>query len=145
MAGLQTTATDCRPLGTSLDGRGRLLHQVDRVGPDAAPAGRGWTARRGIQPQGHLGVPLRLGQFVGESAAMLQTYDHIARVAPTHATVLIVGETGTGKELVARALHDLSRHPAGPYVALNCASIAPSLIESELFGHERGSLTGAVR
>jgi DNA-binding NtrC family response regulator len=88
---------------------------------------------------------LRLGQFVGESAAMLKTYDEIARVAPTNATVLIVGETGTGKELAARAIHDLSRHPAGPCVALNCASISPSLIESELFGHERGSFTGAVR
>jgi DNA-binding NtrC family response regulator len=76
---------------------------------------------------------------------MKQVYDHISRVAPTSATVLIVGESGTGKELVARTLHDLSRRRHGPYVALNCNAISPMLIESELFGHERGSFTGADR
>jgi DNA-binding NtrC family response regulator len=76
---------------------------------------------------------------------MKEVYDHISRVAPTSATVLIVGESGTGKELVARMLHDLSRRWDGPYVALNCSAMSPSLIESELFGHERGSFTGAER
>ena len=85
------------------------------------------------------------GPLVGVSPLMKQVYDHISRVAPTSATVLIVGESGTGKELVARTVHDLSRRRHGPYVALNCSAISPMLIESELFGHERGSFTGADR
>jgi len=76
---------------------------------------------------------------------MREVYDHMSRVAPTSATVLIVGDSGTGKELVARTLHDLSRRRHGPYIALNCSAISPMLIESELFGHERGSFTGADR
>ena len=74
-----------------------------------------------------------------------EVYDHISRVAPTSATVLIVGESGTGKELVAQALHEFSGRRQGPYVALNCSAMSPMLIESELFGHERGSFTGADR
>ena len=85
------------------------------------------------------------GPLVGMSAPMKEVYARIARVAPTSATVLIVGESGTGKELVARTLHDLSRRRHGPYVALNCSALSPMLIESELFGHERGSFTGADR
>ena len=85
------------------------------------------------------------GQLVGMSPPMKEVYAHISRVAPTHATVLIVGESGTGKELVARTLHDLSRRRHRPYVALNCSALSPMLIESELFGHERGSFTGADR
>ena len=85
------------------------------------------------------------GRLVGMSPPMKEVYAHISRVAPTNATVLIVGESGTGKELVARTLHDLSRRRHGPYVALNCSALSPMLIESELFGHERGSFTGADR
>jgi two-component system response regulator AtoC len=85
------------------------------------------------------------GPLVGASPLMKQVYDQISRVAPTSATVLIVGESGTGKELVARTLHDLSRRRNEPYVALNCSSLSPMLIESELFGHEKGSFTGADR
>lgn len=76
---------------------------------------------------------------------MLELYQQIQRVAPTDATVLLTGETGTGKEVVARALHDLSLRRHGPFVALNCGAISASLIESELFGHEQGSFTGANR
>ena len=83
----------------------------------------------------------RFGRLVGMSPPMKEVYAHISRVAPTNATVLIVGESGTGKELVARTLHDLSRRRHGPYVALNCSALSPMLIESELFGHERGSFT----
>ena len=85
------------------------------------------------------------GLLVGASPRMQEIYQQISLVAPTNATVLIVGESGTGKELVARTLHDLSRRRLGPFVALNCGAISPTLIESELFGHERGSFTGADR
>jgi len=87
----------------------------------------------------------RFGRLVGKSPAAEHVYDLISKVAPTSATVLVVGETGTGKELVARSLHDLSRRADKTFVPLNCGAIAPNLIESELFGHERGSFTGATR
>ena len=85
------------------------------------------------------------GPLIGASPAMQAVYDMIARVAPTEATVLVQGESGTGKELVAQTLHQLSRRRKEPFVALNCAAVSPQLIESELFGHERGSFTGAAR
>ncbi|MBP1685421.1 MAG: Fis family transcriptional regulator [Deltaproteobacteria bacterium] len=87
----------------------------------------------------------RFGSLVGASAAMQKVYDAIARVAPTDATVLLTGESGTGKELVAETVHALSRRRQAPFLPLNCGAISPSLIESELFGHERGSFTGADR
>jgi two-component system, NtrC family, response regulator AtoC len=85
------------------------------------------------------------GRLLGTSAAMQKVYLQIERVAPTSATVFITGESGTGKELVAQTLHDLSRRRAQPFVAVNCGAISPQLIESELFGHEKGSFTGALR
>jgi DNA-binding NtrC family response regulator len=85
------------------------------------------------------------GSLVGRSRAMQQIYALIARVAPSSATVLISGESGSGKELVARTLHDLSRRRDLPFLAVNCGAISPTLMESELFGHERGSFTGADR
>jgi DNA-binding NtrC family response regulator len=87
----------------------------------------------------------RFGPLVGRSPAMQQVYELIARVAPASATVLISGESGSGKELVARTVHDLSRRGRNSFVAVNCGAIAPTLMESELFGHERGSFTGADR
>ncbi|MFT3772629.1 MAG: sigma-54 dependent transcriptional regulator [Minicystis sp.] len=84
------------------------------------------------------------GEIVGRSPAMKAVYQMIDRVAPTDATVLVLGETGTGKELVARALHERSSRAAKRMVAINCAAIPRSLIESELFGHARGSFTGAT-
>jgi DNA-binding NtrC family response regulator len=87
----------------------------------------------------------RFGSMVGASSAMQVVYDRVARVAPTDASVLITGESGTGKELVAETLHRLSRRGHRPYVAINCGAIAANLIESELFGHERGAFTGADR
>jgi two-component system nitrogen regulation response regulator NtrX len=81
--------------------------------------------------------------LVGTSAPMLRLREQIGRVAPVPSTVLIVGESGTGKELVARELHRLGANPAAPFVALNCAALPESLVESELFGHERGAFTGA--
>jgi DNA-binding NtrC family response regulator len=85
------------------------------------------------------------GQLIGASPAMQVVYDMIGRVAPTEATVLLTGESGTGKEVVAQTLHDLSRRSQEPYLPLNCGAVSPNLIETELFGHERGSFTGADR
>ena len=87
----------------------------------------------------------RFGSLVGASPAMQKVYDLISRVAPTDATVLVTGESGTGKELVAESVHALSRRRKAPFLPVNCGAISPHLIESELFGHERGSFTGADR
>lgn len=84
-------------------------------------------------------------EIYGESPAMHEVRDRIARVAPTHATVLITGETGTGKEVVARAIHRNSPRAPKPFVAVNCAAFTETLLESELFGHEKGAFTGADR
>ena len=88
----------------------------------------------------------RLGEsaLLGMSPAMAGLRALLAKVAPVPSTVLIQGESGTGKELVARELHRLGSHPAGPFVAINCAALPEHLVESELFGHERGAFTGAV-
>src|SRR5262252_1470171 len=83
--------------------------------------------------------------LVGGSAPMARLRSEVARAAPTAATVLILGESGTGKELVAREIHRGSRVASGPFIQVNCAAIPEELIESELFGHEKGSFTGAVR
>ncbi|MCC5884832.1 MAG: sigma-54-dependent Fis family transcriptional regulator [Gammaproteobacteria bacterium] len=84
-----------------------------------------------------------IGGMIGSSRVMHTLFSRIAKVAPTESTVLILGESGTGKELVARALHDQSRRSDAPMISLNCAAIPESLIESELFGHEKGAFTGA--
>lgn len=83
--------------------------------------------------------------IIGRSAAMRDVLDKVGRVAPTETTVLVTGETGAGKELIARAVHRGSPRHAGPFVAVNCGALAEGLLESELFGHVRGAFTGAVR
>jgi formate hydrogenlyase transcriptional activator len=83
-------------------------------------------------------------ELIGSSRALSQVLQHIATVAPTDSTVLVTGETGTGKELVARAIHRASRRRDAAMVTVNCAALSPGLIESEMFGHEKGAFTGAI-
>src|SRR5436309_4170656 len=88
--------------------------------------------------------PRRFEQIIGSSPALEAVLEQVERVAPTDSTVLIQGETGTGKELIARAIHNLSSRCGRPFIKLNCAAIPFDLLESELFGHERGAFTGAI-
>jgi two-component system response regulator AtoC len=97
------------------------------------------TLRTELRSLGHF------GPLIGASPAMGRVYDLITRVGPTEATVLVTGESGTGKELVAETVHQLSRRRRNPFLPVNCGAVSPTLIESELFGHERGSFTGAER
>ncbi len=85
-----------------------------------------------------------LGEMVGRSTAMREIFGLIERIAPTDATILIEGETGTGKDMIARTLHLLSKRKAAPFIVVDCGAVAGTLIESELFGHEKGAFTGAV-
>ena len=89
-------------------------------------------------------TPRRFEQIIGNSPALESVLEQVEQVAPTDSTVLIQGETGTGKELIARAIHNLSVRCGRPFIKLNCAAIPFDLLESELFGHERGAFTGAI-
>jgi DNA-binding NtrC family response regulator len=86
-----------------------------------------------------------VNEIIGQSPVMQQLLALVQRIAPSDASVLILGESGTGKELLARTIHRLSPRRDGPFVAFDCSALAPSLLESELFGHERGAFTGAAR
>ena len=92
-----------------------------------------------------LGKQFDRGRIIGSSPAMVQLLDTVARVAPSEATVLIHGESGTGKELIAGVIHFNSHRSKGPFIGINCAALTESLLESELFGHEKGAFTGADR
>lgn len=91
-----------------------------------------------------IGAELGFGEIIGRSDAMKSVMEKVAKVAPNNATVLLLGETGTGKELVARALHQKSQRKEASFIKMNCAAIPSGLLESELFGHEKGAFTGAV-
>src|SRR3546814_15707095 len=86
---------------------------------------------------------IKSSKILGRSSAAFTLARSIVKAAPTEASVLIIGESGTGKEIVARAVHERSSRQNAPFVAINCGAISPSLVESELFGHEKGSFTGA--
>jgi two-component system, NtrC family, response regulator HydG len=123
-----------------------LTKPIDHARLKSILAGVARTRRFKVEVQGLRGELRQLGRFgrlVGRSPAMHQVYDLIARVAPTQAGVFLTGESGTGKELAAETIHLLSRRRDGPFLAVNCGAIVPTLIESELFGHEKGSFTGA--
>jgi DNA-binding NtrC family response regulator len=111
-----------------------LLHAIQQA------IARDHTAR---QPNGDTGT-YNFEEIVGTSAALAAVLKQVEVVAPTESTVLILGETGTGKELIARAIHTASSRSRRPFVKLNCAAIPTGLLESELFGHERGAFTGAI-
>ncbi|MBL8140139.1 MAG: sigma-54-dependent Fis family transcriptional regulator [Acidobacteria bacterium] len=112
----------------------RALAQATAAAAATADRTAGTRPPREIQPAG----------LVGRSPAMLAVYKQIARAADTTAPVLIIGESGTGKELVARAVHTHSQRSSRPFVAINCGAITETLLESEMFGHVRGSFTGAI-
>jgi two-component system, NtrC family, response regulator AtoC len=97
-----------------------------------------------VQLRAELDKKFGLEKLIGNSPAMVEIHDTIRQVAPTRATVLIEGESGTGKELVAQSLHMLSPRKNAPFVAVHCAALSPQLLESELFGHEKGAFTGAM-
>ncbi|HEY1817105.1 MAG TPA: sigma-54 dependent transcriptional regulator [Kofleriaceae bacterium] len=105
----------------------------------------GALAREVRRLRGEVDRARGLGEVIGESALMRQLLGVIDRVAASDATVLIVGETGTGKELLARTIHRVGPRADGPFVAFDCSALAPSLLEAELFGHEKGAFTGASR
>jgi len=88
--------------------------------------------------------PREFEEIIGNSPVLERVFEQVRRVAPTNSTVLIEGETGTGKELIAHAVHNASSRRGRPFVKLNCAAIPLDLLESELFGHERGAFTGAI-
>ncbi|MGH7296639.1 MAG: sigma 54-interacting transcriptional regulator, partial [Polyangiaceae bacterium] len=107
--------------------------------------GQSWLELRVAREQVPISSSGSFGGLVGRSEVMRAIYRQLERVAPTNLNVLITGETGTGKEVAARAIHTASAHASGPFVAINCSSIPASLAESTLFGHEKGAFTGADR
>jgi transcriptional regulator with PAS, ATPase and Fis domain len=116
-----------------------LLHAVSQC------AERNRLLRENAALRAHVTEPYQLEQILGDSPKMHELRQLIQSVAPTNATVLILGESGTGKELIAGALHWLSRRRQNNYIRINCAAIPENLLESELFGHEKGAFTGAIK
>src|SRR5258706_2485190 len=124
-----TKPVDLRRLKTVLGNVSRTLALKEEIG----------TLREELRQLG------RFGRLIGNSTAMQRVYDLVVKVSPTDATVLLVGLSGTGKEVVAATVHELGRRRKQPFHPLNCGAVPPNLMESELFGHERGSFTGAAQ
>ena len=122
--------------------KGRL--QIDELEMRIARALKQQTLEvENVSLRQQLNTKFGLENIIGESLAMREIFDVVRQVAPTRATVLIGGESGTGKELIAKAVHQLSPRARHPFVTVHCAALSPTLLESELFGHERGAFTGA--
>jgi len=122
--------------------KGRL--QIDELEMRIARALRQRTLEaENVALHQQLDAKFGLAHLIGESPPMKEVFDLVQQVAPTRATVLLLGESGTGKEVVARAIHQLSPRARQPLVTVHCAALAPTLLESELFGHEKGAFTGA--
>src|SRR5437868_4220937 len=122
-------------------GARELQEVLSRIARPCAPAHA--DKANGADPLAHHGH--RFGQLLGRSKAMRQVFQQIERAAPTGVSVLLTGESGSGKELAASTLHEMSTRRGQPFLAVNCGAISPQLMESELFGHEKGSFTGADR
>ena len=116
--------------------------EIVRTVEKASAAGENYSLKR---RKGNLTKELKFGELIGESTKMLEVFRSIKKVSATNSTVLITGESGTGKELIARAIHHNSNRRKGPLVTINCGAIPGELLESELFGHEKGAFTGAHR
>ncbi|HOL70515.1 MAG TPA: sigma 54-interacting transcriptional regulator [Bryobacteraceae bacterium] len=127
-------------IGALADVAARLIHEEQRADALSKDLDQLAIWRAGLKEDGDTGASL-----IGSSPAWLRVVERARLAAPTNATVLITGETGTGKEQVARAIHQWSLRAGGPFVALNCSAVVPELASSELFGHERGAFTGADR
>ena len=143
------TSTDTAASAVELIRRGAYDYMVKPVPPSdlLRMAARGVElsrARRAINALHDARLRESSGWDIGETTRMRQTEHTVKRFAPTDAGILIQGESGTGKEAVARALHDCSERAKGPFIAINCAAVPAQLLESEVFGHEKGSFTGAV-
>lgn len=123
--------------------KGRL--QLDELEIRIARALKGQhLEEENVELKRELSTKFGMEKLIGDSPAMKEVYETVQQVAPTEATVLLLGETGTGKEMVAKAIHQLSRRAKKPMVTVHCAALAPTLLESELFGHEKGAFTGAT-
>ena len=134
-----------RPM-RGLDGRVHAVHSIwvdvtDRV---LAETERVRLTEQNLYLQQEIKSAHNFEEIVGRSPALIAVLDQVSRVAPTDATVLIYGETGTGKELIARAIHSTSPRGDKPLIKINCAALPAGLVESELFGHEKGAFTGAI-
>src|ERR1700757_1288805 len=117
---------------------------IDELGLKIARAVKGrQTEQENVQLRQQVDKRFGFESLIGESKAMHDVFDTIRQVAPTRATVLISGESGTGKELIAHAIHNLSNRNKTRFIAFNCSAFSPQLVESELFGHEKGAFTGA--
>jgi DNA-binding NtrC family response regulator len=135
-----------------LDSRNGTLYEGSRIREARVPAGATFKLGRSflrIQPESQPwevapSQARRFGELVGEGLAMRELFAVLERVAPSDATVLLQGETGTGKELAARSLHEASARRKGPFVAVDCGALPEGLVESELFGHVKGAFTGAL-
>jgi len=135
VSAIKAGATDYLTKPLNLD---ELLHRIEKVREHH----RLVLENRDLREE--LGERHRIEGIIGESGRMLEVFSLVRRVAPSEATVLIRGESGTGKELIAKAIHFASPRASGPLVKVNCAALPETLLESELFGHERGAFTGAL-